>query len=131
MDAATRAVVRARAADRCEYCQRSQARSPLIPLQVEHIVARKHGGSDDLDNLALACAECAACNVGNHIKGTATVRPSINLTDMESAANSTNFANAEFGTCARPLVFLVEVLIPRLQEQVLILGDRLLDCGQL
>jgi hypothetical protein len=32
--------------------------SPLIPLQIEHIIPRKHGGGDSLDNLALACAEC-------------------------------------------------------------------------
>ena len=25
---------------------------------MKHIVPRKHGGGDDLDNLALACAEC-------------------------------------------------------------------------
>jgi len=29
-----------------------------VPLQIEHIIPRKHGGSDDVDNLALACAEC-------------------------------------------------------------------------
>ena len=58
MDAETRATVRRRAAECCEYCQRRQIDSPLIPLQIEHIIARKHGGPDSLDNLALACAEC-------------------------------------------------------------------------
>jgi 5-methylcytosine-specific restriction endonuclease McrA len=58
MDAALRAAVRQRADDRCEYCQRRQADSPLIPLQVDHVVPRKHGGTDEFDNLALACAEC-------------------------------------------------------------------------
>lgn len=58
MDAATRAAVRERASQRCEYCQRLQVDSPLIPLQIEHIVPRKHGGGDELDNLALACADC-------------------------------------------------------------------------
>jgi hypothetical protein len=58
MDAETRASVRRRAAECCEYCQRWQNDSPLIPLQIEHIIARKHGGQDSLDNLALACAEC-------------------------------------------------------------------------
>ncbi len=58
MDAQTRARVRRRAGDGCEYCQRRQIDSPLIPLQIEHVIARKHGGSDSLDNLALACAEC-------------------------------------------------------------------------
>ncbi|MBI3861590.1 MAG: HNH endonuclease [Planctomycetia bacterium] len=58
MDAATRATVRVWADNCCEYCQRHHSTSPLIPLQVEHIVSRKHHGSDELDNLALACAEC-------------------------------------------------------------------------
>ncbi len=58
MDPATRAAVRVRAQDRCEYCQRPQSASPLIPLQIEHVVPRKHGGSDEPENLALACAEC-------------------------------------------------------------------------
>ena len=58
MDAETRAAVRERAGHCCEYCQLRQVDSPLIPLQIEHIIPRKHGGLDTLDNLALACAEC-------------------------------------------------------------------------
>ena len=58
MDAELRAAVRQRAAQTCEYCQRRQIDSPLIPLQIEHILPRKHGGSDSLENLALACADC-------------------------------------------------------------------------
>jgi hypothetical protein len=58
MDAATRAAVRARAENRCEYCQRPQSTSPLIPLHIEHVIPRKHRGTDGADNLALACAEC-------------------------------------------------------------------------
>jgi hypothetical protein len=30
----------------------------LIPFHVEHIVPRKHGGGDDLQNLCLACPDC-------------------------------------------------------------------------
>ena len=52
------------------------------------------------------------------------VRLSIRLTDMETASHATDFARAEFGTCALPLAFFVEVLAPRLQEQLPILGDR-------
>ncbi|HEV8070373.1 MAG TPA: HNH endonuclease signature motif containing protein [Planctomycetaceae bacterium] len=58
MDAATRAAVRARADNRCEYCHRRQSTSPLVPLHIEHVIPRKHRGTDDADNLALACAEC-------------------------------------------------------------------------
>jgi 5-methylcytosine-specific restriction endonuclease McrA len=50
--------VRERAGNRCEYCQTHQDDSPLSTLQIEHITPRKHGGSDRLENLALACLEC-------------------------------------------------------------------------
>lgn len=42
-----------RAKRRCEYC-----RTPLEYFQLEHIVSRKLGGSDDPDNLACACLRC-------------------------------------------------------------------------
>lgn len=58
MEARLRALVRERADNRCEYCQRRQETSPLIRLQIEHIIPIKHGGGDQLENLALACAEC-------------------------------------------------------------------------
>lgn len=58
MSPATRARVRERAGNRCEYCHLRQEDSPLAMLHVEHIVPRMHGGSDDLDNLALACIDC-------------------------------------------------------------------------
>jgi HNH endonuclease len=51
-----------RARSRCEYCRFPQAAS-LLALEVEHIVAEKHGGATTADNLALACPYC------NHNKG--------------------------------------------------------------
>jgi len=57
MDATTRDLVRLRAGERCEYCRLHQEHSELIH-HVEHIVAKQHGGSDDPDNLALACHRC-------------------------------------------------------------------------
>jgi hypothetical protein len=57
MEAATRDLVRSRAGGRCEYCQLHQQHSGLRH-HIEHIVARQHGGSDDLSNLALACHRC-------------------------------------------------------------------------
>jgi len=53
-----RGLVRDRADNRCEYCCLHQEDSPLAALHVEHIVPRKHGGSDDSENLALACIDC-------------------------------------------------------------------------
>ncbi len=57
MDVATRDLVRRRAAHRCEYCQLAQEHSELTH-QVEHTVAKQHGGSDEGENLALACHRC-------------------------------------------------------------------------
>lgn len=54
----TKTLVREQAGNRCEYCQLHQDDSPLSPLHIEHIIPRKHGGSDELDNLALACIDC-------------------------------------------------------------------------
>ncbi len=59
MDVATRELVRQRAGNRCEYCLLRQEQSGLSH-HVEHIVAKQHGGSDDLANLALACNRCNA-----------------------------------------------------------------------
>jgi 5-methylcytosine-specific restriction endonuclease McrA len=58
VNAATRTLVRRRAADRCEYCQLHQDDSPLAALHLEHIRPRKHGGTDDESNLCLACIDC-------------------------------------------------------------------------
>jgi hypothetical protein len=58
MDAAARQHVRDRAGNRCEYCGLRQEHSPLASLQIEHIIPKKHGGSDESDNLALACIDC-------------------------------------------------------------------------
>jgi hypothetical protein len=57
MDAAVRELVRERAGNRCEYCRLRQDHTPFV-LQIEHIIARKHGGGDELSNLALACDRC-------------------------------------------------------------------------
>ena len=58
MDHETRQFVRQRAEDRCEYCRLRQEHAPLWRHQIEHIIAVKHGGSDDLDNLAWTCVRC-------------------------------------------------------------------------
>jgi 5-methylcytosine-specific restriction endonuclease McrA len=68
MDAATRELVRRRAGDCCEYCRLKQEDLPFAVFQVEHIVARKHGGDDDPANLALACERCNA-HKGTNLSG--------------------------------------------------------------
>ena len=60
--------VRRRAQDRCEYCHLPASVYPL-PFHADHIVARKHGGSTVLENLALACLHCNR-HKGPNIAGT-------------------------------------------------------------
>ena len=68
MDQFTRALVRSRAGDRCEYCRLPQAWAPVAPHHVEHVRARQHGGTDDPANLALACVRCNV-NKGPNLTG--------------------------------------------------------------
>ena len=58
MDQKTREIARQRAEDRCEYCRLPQEHAPLWRHQIEHIIPIKHGGTDDLDNLAWTCVRC-------------------------------------------------------------------------
>ena len=70
----TRTQVRERAHNACEYCHPHQDDSPLAALHVEHVIPKAHGGTDELDNLALACIDC------NLYKGT-------NLTGIDPQTN--------------------------------------------
>jgi hypothetical protein len=64
MDAETRRTVWERARLSCEYCRRPQIDSGVVEFHIEHVYAKKHGGSDDLQNLCLSCPAC------NWAKGT-------------------------------------------------------------
>jgi hypothetical protein len=67
-------MVWARARGCCEYCQMPQLFDEL-PFEIDHVLARKHGGKTTLKNLCLACYYC------NRFKGTdftgSTPRPNI------------------------------------------------------
>lgn len=58
MDASLRALVFARADNRCEYCRITQRAASYSDFQIEHIRARQHGGDSHSDNLCLACRRC-------------------------------------------------------------------------
>jgi len=60
-----RALVRARAAQRCEYCRLHEDDLPLFPFHVEHIIAVKHGGTDDAENLGWSCLHCNLAKSSN------------------------------------------------------------------
>ena len=54
---AMRRVVRERAQRRCEYCHADE-RWQFVRFTIDHVLPQSAGGSDQLDNLALACRNC-------------------------------------------------------------------------
>lgn len=58
-----RQLVIERAKEQCEYCLFPQS-AALLSFEMEHIIAEKHGGTTEAENLALACPYC------NRAKGT-------------------------------------------------------------
>jgi|SRR5712692_3730959 hypothetical protein len=54
---ALRRLVVERASGRCEYCGLSEALA-FAPHELDHIIAQKHGGQTEADNLAFSCALC-------------------------------------------------------------------------
>ena len=65
---ATRNLVRSRAVFLCEYCHSAEESSSTL-FTIDHILPRSIGGSDELENLALACHRCNN-NRYNFISGT-------------------------------------------------------------
>lgn len=57
MDDTTKNLVRSRAESRSEYCGIGERYFSQL-FQIEHIRSKSHGGSDDEENLALACRRC-------------------------------------------------------------------------
>jgi 5-methylcytosine-specific restriction endonuclease McrA len=54
---ATKQLIRARAEYLCEYCH-SPERLSANRFTVDHVMPRSLEGSDDINNLALACRRC-------------------------------------------------------------------------
>lgn len=57
ISAAVRREVIERAGNRCEYCL-LPAEVAFYPHEVDHVIAEKHGGATDINNLAFACWRC-------------------------------------------------------------------------
>src|SRR5258708_4326390 len=57
MDQALAQLVRERAQGLCEYCQMPEMYDRPA-FQIEHIIARQHGGQTTAENLAWACFTC-------------------------------------------------------------------------
>jgi hypothetical protein len=54
-----RKLVRERAGNCCEYC-RLAATSGTVAFHIDHIIPIKHDGSNNVENLCLACYNCNA-----------------------------------------------------------------------
>jgi hypothetical protein len=63
----------------CEYCLFPESEA-AIRHQIDHVIARQHGGADDEDNLCFCCAVC------NRYKG-----PNLSSVDPEDRAVTTLF----------------------------------------
>jgi 5-methylcytosine-specific restriction endonuclease McrA len=57
VSAPLRKLVTQRAEERCEYCQFPQKAS-FFTFEIEHIIAEKHDGITEAENLALSCPCC-------------------------------------------------------------------------
>jgi hypothetical protein len=92
-----RSRVRAQAGDRCGYCLSPQ-RLVLAWLEIEHLIPTARGGTDDEDNLWLACRLC------NNFKGVQTdgidpaTRQRVRLFDPRRQRWSEHFAWSDDGT---------------------------------
>jgi len=62
---AIRRAVRDRAENHCEYCRLAQSEFSLVTFHVEQVIAKQHGGGDDIANLCLACHWCNLFNGPN------------------------------------------------------------------
>jgi hypothetical protein len=71
IDAATRRLVQRRAGHRCEYCRIHEDDEPFA-FHIEHIIPKKHGGSDRASNLAWSCHTCnlgKGANLAGRVRG--------------------------------------------------------------
>ena len=71
MNPELRELVWSRAKSRCEYCQ-IPAKISLLPFQIDHIIAEKHGGRTTAQNLALSCERCNShkgSNIAGYLEG--------------------------------------------------------------
>ncbi len=71
MDRELAQLVWRRARNRCEYCQ-FPADISVLPFQIDHIIAEKHGGPTVADNLSLSCERCNSHkgpNIAGFLKG--------------------------------------------------------------
>ncbi|MEG3845140.1 HNH endonuclease signature motif containing protein [Microcoleus sp. herbarium14] len=106
--------IRAQAQNRCGYC-RSLQMYVLGILEIDHIIPKAVGGTDDEENLWLACSLC------NNYKGTQTdaldavTQTRVRLFNPRTQQWSEHFAWSEEGTEIRGLTDCGSVTVTALQ----------------
>lgn len=78
MTSETRNLIRERANHLCEYCQ-ALSKFSFHSFSIDHIIPLSQNGTDDLNNLALACQHCNNCKYN---KSTFTDPLTGNLTQL-------------------------------------------------
>jgi hypothetical protein len=121
--------LRCRVAERanfsCEYCLIPES-STYIGCEIDHVISRKHGGTNDFENLAYACLYC------NRYKGSdiGSILPSssklIRLYSPRKDLWNDHFI--QNGAIIKPITDIAEVTINILK---LNLHDRILEREQL
>jgi hypothetical protein len=97
MQAGTRQLVRDRAAGRCEYCRLPESADEW-PFHVDHIIARVHGGGDDLENLSWSCTQCNLHKATNFASVDRVTGKRVDLFNPRGNAWSAHFRVALDGT---------------------------------
>ena len=80
INAGLRRLVIERAGNCCEYCRLSQ-KDNFLPFEIDHIIAEKHNGTTDGDNLCLSCPTCnffKGSDIGSIDTETGTLTPLFN-----------------------------------------------------
>src|SRR5262245_47965879 len=88
MDDALIQLVWNRAGQRCEYCHLAQVHSTL-QFEIDHIIARKHGGQAIPSNLALLCFYCNSYkgpNIAGLDSGTGAITKLFHPADINGLA---------------------------------------------
>lgn len=71
ISSAKRLIIAERASFRCEYCQ-TREEDFFVSFEIDHIISVKHGGGQELENLAFACPHCnqhKGSDLGTYISG--------------------------------------------------------------
>ncbi|MEI2689614.1 MAG: HNH endonuclease signature motif containing protein [Anaerolineae bacterium] len=115
-----RSLVVARALQSCEYCL-IHSDYAAFAHEVDHILARKHGGTTDAGNLAYACAQC------NRFKGSDIAASDPETGEITPLFNPRTMAWGDHFTLAGPRIVPLTA-VARATERLLQLNqiDRLL-----